>query len=1133
MKLNFNYYHNLESPEMYLCNPDGKELYVIPGVNRNLKLRFNDLSELSFDVYSRMTGADGNTIPFEGYEYVSGLRLIFVTDIGWFQIKDASETDDGTNKYKSVTAESLQCTFKNKGIYAEERIYCFYNPNDPFDTRYNAGHFGDIPSVLGQWYSQLGIKQDLNQGIDDPDTPYSEWTVTYINPKLIFTDGSGECRTFKEGTTFAYDWIVKEVEDAFGVVVVFDFLYKTIRVMYPGEIATRTGIIYSFGNFMKSAEMTEDTSELVTVLNCTGNNCDISSVNPMGTNYLCDFSYYMDSDNHRWMSPALIAKLRSWETLVDSYKEQYKTLVGQLQQKYYEKAQSEAQLTYASVALTDLKNARDKKLEAGMDPNASGLTGIVTAETVDVGGKSDLAASAYHTSPFSDTAVITCYKNAPGHATGGTWTFSGDSRTGTAESNYQAGFYYFTDTTNGKSYCKLTGVATVNTSSILATYHCGGFERYIDYALVNEWIQVKESTVEDVNGEIGSSDSTIESITNSLAAIANRCNILRFFADTPQLTKELSYYWIEGDYDNENFAILEKTTAAEGLEIASQLMEAGAAELAKVSQPHYSFSIQSVDAIKQYEFRKQMAELELGRVITVEKEDGLWYYPALLEIDINLDTSDDFSLKFANALRLDDWGYTYADLVSSSAAVARKVNANWQNIVDYAKNKETISSLITSPLDATLRAATANMYNQDFVVDSTGVLGRKKKTSSGAAVFEPEQLRMMNNLILFTDDNWDSAKAALGKIKYVNSDGSEEYAYGLIADTIIGSLIMSEHLEVTNAANSITLGESGLQIKDTSGQVMFSATTDGFELYDSSGALLFSADGQGMTVNGYATNDDLENVEHSFSVANGELESRIDDNEGSISELRQSLNEFKVSLENEEDGVLTLIQSRIDDNTADIGLIVKNGSVDAGIIINAINDDTSTVVISADKVNLSGLVTIAGLENGTTTINGSCIETGTIVGSKIKAATITATQIAGGTITAAEIKSGTITSEEIDVDEVSAAVISAKKGYIETLITDKIQTTSLTADHIGTPGGGLFVGTTNGANWIQCSNGSNGLDLNDEMFDVIFGSNEIGVGSGWGLLSGQWKVEGASFSTDDLATCLKDLQDRITALEGV
>ena len=46
----FDYYKQIESPEMYLCNPDQRYLCQITGEDRHMVLRFNDLSELTFTV---------------------------------------------------------------------------------------------------------------------------------------------------------------------------------------------------------------------------------------------------------------------------------------------------------------------------------------------------------------------------------------------------------------------------------------------------------------------------------------------------------------------------------------------------------------------------------------------------------------------------------------------------------------------------------------------------------------------------------------------------------------------------------------------------------------------------------------------------------------------------------------------------------------------------------------------------------------------------------------------------------------------------------------------------------------------------------------------------------------------------
>ena len=890
MKLTFDYYHNLEQVDLFLCNPDGRELFPLPGKSRNLTLRFNDLSELTFEVDSKITLSNNTVVDLEAYDYIQTKRLVYATNIGWFQISGVDEHDNGVVKYKTVKAESYQSVLKNKGFISEERVYCFYNPNDPHDDRYDSTKEDSIPSVLGQWSKQLGVKQALGQGLSEPATPYDDWTVTYIHSSLFYAGAGSKCRTFKESVTYGYDWMVNDVEEAFEVVILFDFMYKTIHVMTPNEVAQRVNVIYTFNNFMKSVDINEASEDIVTVLNCNGDNCDITAVNPTGTNYICDFSYYMDKTNYRWMSSALITKLEQWKAACDAEKDTYTDYVSQLRSLWLQKTECTTSLQEMSLSLQDLKNAQNKRSVVGSGTPGA-LCGIVAAENVKtyrtkvngvetvVGGRSIKSGTDYYSTDFTGAKTITAYQYSPTYnAETKKWVFSGASKRATADSivadnlsdsnTSGVSYWYFSDVSDGSSYCKLQSAVTVNKDSATSIYYCGGFDRYIAYSYpiveegtgvttytdsVQEWINLRESLVNSLNSTNSSLEASINSVSASLDAISSRLNILSYFASTPALLRELNCYWIEGDYTNDNIAVLEETTPEEEIDLANELLDAGYIELSKVCQPRFSFSLESRDATKQYEFKDQMRLLELGKIITIEKEEGLWYYPALLEISLNLDNSEEFSMTFANAMRLDDWGYTYADLISDASSTSRKVSANWQDILAYSKERAEISSLIKDPLDTTLRASFANMVNQEFTVDKNGILGRKK-VSETSDEFEDEQVRLINNLLIFTDDNWETAKTALGKIYYTDDDGNQVTSYGLIAETIIGSLIMGERLKIKNTNSTVELGAEGITIKKADGTVVFSAKPDG-----------------SLVVRNYASQSSVDS-----------LEGRMDDAEASI-----------------------------------------------------------------------------------------------------------------------------------------------------------------------------------------------------------------------------------------------------------
>ena len=115
------------------------------------------------------------------------------------------------------------------------------------------------------------------------------------------------------------------------------------------------------------------------------------------------------------------------------------------------------------------------------------------------------------------------------------------------------------------------------------------------------------------------------------------------------------------------------------------------------------------------------------------------------------------------------------------------------------------------------------------------------------------------------------------------------------------------------------------------------------------------------------------------------------------------------------------IKSEIRVMEGKIALVVDGDGVKAASIVAAINDSESTVIISADHINLQGYVTFTDLTtSGRTEINGANIITETITANKIDltdlfSQNITATNfnIIGGSI---NIKTASATDDKIDLE---------------------------------------------------------------------------------------------------------------------
>lgn len=328
-------------------------------------------------------------------------------------------------------------------------------------------------------------------------------------------------------------------------------------------------------------------------------------------------------------------------------------------------------------------------------------------------------------------------------------------------------------------------------------------------------------------------------------------------AQDDKLYDELYYYWIEGTYTNDNLSADDDTSMADRISLARELMECGETELEKAAQPTFTLTIDAVNFIRLIEYVDFTNQLQLGRTITIEKDDKTFYFPALMAIEFDLDGEDNFVLTLSNAANPSDTAFTIADLLKETSDISRTVNSNWADLTDYSKHKDVINSLIEDPLNRALRTMQEGMSNQQFVIDSTGILGRRY-TDDSQTSFQDKQVRLINNLLVFTDDNWKTVKTALGDI--------EGYGYGLAAEVIIGSFILGDNLQIGSESGKVTIDNNGIVVYD--GAISIYSGRDRIFYVDNSGNL---------QIKGYSTDSDLSDVKQEFTIANGELRSEIEE----------------------------------------------------------------------------------------------------------------------------------------------------------------------------------------------------------------------------------------------------------------
>jgi hypothetical protein len=160
------------------------------------------------------------------------LRLVYVENIGYFIITKIEENGDGIEKYKNITADSLESEFNYKKVTKFKGPFKFYDLIiDP-----------SSPALLNTLISYA-----------------PGWTIDYVDPALATL-----YRTFDISDSTIYNLLMTDVEEAYQCVFTFDSIAKTVSAYSTTTATTNTDIYMSYNNLIEEISINEVTEELVT-----------------------------------------------------------------------------------------------------------------------------------------------------------------------------------------------------------------------------------------------------------------------------------------------------------------------------------------------------------------------------------------------------------------------------------------------------------------------------------------------------------------------------------------------------------------------------------------------------------------------------------------------------------------------------------------------------------------------------------------------------------------------------------------------------------------------------------------------------------------------------------------------------
>ena len=267
----------------------------------------------------------------------------------------------------------------------------------------------------------------------------------------------------------------------------------------------------------------------------------------------------------------------------------------------------------------------------------------------------------------------------------------------------------------------------------------------------------------------------------------------------------------EDVYEDSNYFFTQYESREEEIKILKELLSDATKELKTLSQPSFEFSMTMANILALPEFEPIIWQFALGNFIRIELLPGVVKRSRLLECEIGLNDFSNFSATFGNLVTTRSEIDLHAELLSQAISAGKTVasaKGAYQAAMDTVNKLE--QSISNGLQDVTLRVSQGS--GQAISWDTTGMHFRKYKSGS-TTEYEPEEMAIINNALVATNDSWRTSKAAFGKYMI---DGEERWgplAEYLTADMIEGKFIKGGAIQIGDetkeGGNLFTVDENG------------------------------------------------------------------------------------------------------------------------------------------------------------------------------------------------------------------------------------------------------------------------------------------------------------------------------------
>lgn len=303
------------------------------------------------------------------------------------------------------------------------------------------------------------------------------------------------------------------------------------------------------------------------------------------------------------------------------------------------------------------------------------------------------------------------------------------------------------------------------------------YEPYYQRGLLTQ----QEADVRDA--EVRAAEAESDKVEARRKEIRDILNFANFLGE--DLFKIFSLYRREGEYSNPNY-ISDGLDTPDLIARAREFYDVAAEEVKKASQLELNINETLNNLLNLKEFKDYKDGFDIGDWLVTEVDEEI-YVLRLTSVECDEKSPESISFSFSNV----DRPNTLSDSLESILNRTQSISSSYNFVAHQAAQGDEANDNVTNMQENGVDASTYNVLagaNGRVQIDEHGII--LKDYDDDKKEDYPEQLKIINNMISFTKDNWATVEAAIGKIKYLLNDKEYE-SYGVNAQTLIAGLMIA------------------------------------------------------------------------------------------------------------------------------------------------------------------------------------------------------------------------------------------------------------------------------------------------------------------------------------------------------